>query len=101
MGIFSGIKEARNKNKDIKRDHLNKLAVEAVSNGTYRFFYGYNSAEGLQEIKEVIEEMNKELAQDNMTLAVTATYSGYTKVTCKKDILGYFDYGVEICIDAK
>jgi len=100
MGMFSGLKEAREKTKAIKRDHLSKLAIEAINNGSYKFFYGFNSSEELQEIKEVIEEMNKELEQDKFVVRVVSTSAGYTRVHYKKECLGNFDYSVLIAIDA-
>ena len=103
MGMFSGIKEAREKAKALKREHLSKLAVEAVENGTYKFYYGYNSSEELQEVKEVVEEMNKELAQDKFEVRIISTYqasAGSGKIMYKKEVLGNFDYYILLGIDA-
>ena len=104
MGMFSGIREAREKAKALKREHLSKLAVEAVENGSYELYYGYNSSEELQEIKEVLEEMNEELKQDKLELRVISTYqasAGSAKIMYKKEVLGNFDYVILIGVDAK
>ena len=100
MGQYSEIKKARDDSKAIKRDHLYKFAVESIKNGTYKFTYGYNSPEALQEIKEVIVEMNNDLKEDGIVLKISSTFYTKVTVTFKNDPIGTFDNTLNIEVDA-
>ncbi len=99
MGLYSEIKEAREQSKATKREHLYKLAVEAVKNGTYKFTYGYNSDEALQEIEEVVDEMNEELEDDGLSLDISSTSNARVNVYNKNEFLGTFDCTLLISVE--
>lgn len=100
MGMFTGIKEARNKNKETKRQHLYNLAVDAVKNGTYKFKYGYNSGEALQEIEEVLREINEDLQKDRIVLKISAKTVEPCNIYLGNEFLGRFNFTIIIEIDA-
>ena len=100
MGLYSGIKEARDQAKNIKRQHLYDLAIEAVKNGTYKFKYGYNSSEALQEIEEVLKEINEDLLKDRISLKIASKTIDPCNIYFNNKLLGVFNSTLVIEIDA-
>ncbi len=74
--------------------------LKYVKNGTYKFTYGYNSDEALQEIEEVVDEMNEELEEDGLTLDISSTSNARINVYNKNEFLGTFNFTLTIAIEA-
>lgn len=100
MGMFDDLKETRDERKKLKTEHLVALAKDSINNGTYRFFYGYNSGEDLQEVEEVLSDINKELKQYKFVIKIASKFNASIKVSLKGKDFGVFSYTVEFNVDA-
>lgn len=104
MGLLDEVKEARQAKKDLKRKHILASTVYTIKQGTYKFNYGYNSDEDLQEIKEVVAELNEELKEDKFVLKLVPTncrqtFYGY-EIYVASSSIGKFHYYIEVLVDA-
>ena len=90
MGLFGQIKEARQKTKQTKRNHFVTLITDSITDGSYQFFYGYNSEEEFKEIIEVIDDINKELSSDKLMLTVATRAEQPITITVGDKEIGKF-----------
>ena len=105
MGLLDEVKKARNETKAEKREQLLENTIYTIKNGTYKFFFGVNSSEEFQELKEVIAEINEELKEDKMMLRLSSEklgekrFPGYEIYSCGS-MIGKFYYCVQVEVDA-
>ena len=104
MGLIDEVKQARDAKKQLKREHILSSTIYVIKQGTYKFTYGYNSKEDLQELEEVIDELNNELKKDNFVLKILPsgcvdTYQHYEISVAGKPV-GKFNNFIYIQVDA-
>ena len=91
MGLLNDVRGAREAAKAKKREEIQKNIVYAIKKGIYEFYYGFSSEEEFQELEEIINEMNEELAEDGFVLMFKEKYN-YKHQAYQVYIEGQFAY---------